>query len=352
MISRRDLLRRAALGPFGLLTLGAAEQTPGGIPSQSFQLKAQEATPDHPAHPSHGSVPPGTEVAEEQLARALAARSGPLRGLDPTAFLRRFEAGTLSRSGGQAVREFRLVAQEVRIEVAPGIEYPAWTYNDTVPGPTLRAKEGDRVRVHFENRSQTDHTVHFHGVHPANMDGVVEIVAPGGSYVYEFEARPAGLQLYHCHVVPTDLHMARGLFGAFVIDPARGRSEADEMVLISHGWDLDFDGRNELYALNGGVNFYRDNPVELASGAPVRIYLVNALEYEPVCSFHVHANFFRLNRTGQDSSPWEQADLVCLAQAERAILELSYPWPGTFMFHPHQNRFAERGAMGHFRVRG
>ena len=90
------------------------------------------------------------------------------------------------------MREYEVVAVDKQIEVAPGVFFPAWTYNGTVPGPIIRATEDDLLRVKFLNGGSHPHTIHFHGIHPANMDGVFEIVAPGDSFTYEFPARPAG----------------------------------------------------------------------------------------------------------------------------------------------------------------
>ena len=72
------------------------------------------------------------------------------------------------------VREYTLTATDKEIEVAPGVFFPAWTYNGTVPGPVLRATEGDILRVNFVNAGSHPHTIHFHGIHPTNMDGVFE----------------------------------------------------------------------------------------------------------------------------------------------------------------------------------
>ena len=130
------------------------------------------------------------------------------------------------------VREYFLTAIDKEIEIAPGLFFPAWTYNGTVPGPVIRATEGDLLRVHFGNGGSHPHTIHFHGIHPANMDGVFEIVPSGGEFTYEFEARPAGLQLYHCHSTPLKKHIHKGLYGAFIIDPKEPRPPAHELVLV------------------------------------------------------------------------------------------------------------------------
>ena len=98
--------------------------------------------------------------------------------------------------------EYTLIAQDTTVEIAPGVRVDAWTYNGTIPGPTLRATEGDRVVIHFINKTPMPHTVHLHGDHPSAEDGVFEIVPPNGTYTYDFIATPAGALMYHCHVSP------------------------------------------------------------------------------------------------------------------------------------------------------
>ena len=149
-----------------------------------------------------------------------------VNGFDPQDMLRDFDRGKTTRlPGGRVLREWELVASEQEIELAPGVTYPAWTYNGRVPGPTLRATEGDLLRIRFVNGSGHPHSIHFHGIHPASADGVPgsgpAIIAPGKSTTYEFTATPFGLHLYHCHAFPLAVHLARGLYGAFLIDPGR-----------------------------------------------------------------------------------------------------------------------------------
>ena len=113
--------------------------------------------------------------------------------------------------------EYTLIAQDTTVEIAPGVRVDAWTYNGTIPGPTLRATEGDRVVIHFINKTPMPHTVHLHGDHPSAEDGVFEIVAPNGTYTYDFIATPAGALMYHCHVSPVMQHVRMGLYGAFIV---------------------------------------------------------------------------------------------------------------------------------------
>jgi FtsP/CotA-like multicopper oxidase with cupredoxin domain len=144
-------------------------------------------------------------------------------GFDPVAMLTDWDTGVVeTMADGRSLRTFEMTAEDKEIEIAPGVYYPAWTYNGRVPGPALRAKEGDRVRINFKNNGSHPHSIHLHGIHSARMDGVPGtpgLIGPGGEFTYEFDAKPFGCHLYHCHALPLRRHMAKGMYGAFVIDP-------------------------------------------------------------------------------------------------------------------------------------
>jgi FtsP/CotA-like multicopper oxidase with cupredoxin domain len=247
------------------------------------------------------------------------------------------------------VREYTLVAEDRQIEVAKGVFFSAWTYNGTSPGPVIRATEGDLLRVTLANASSHPHTIHFHGIHPSNMDGVFEIVEPGGSYTYEFPARPYGMQLYHCHSTPLKKHIAKGLYGAFIIDPPKPRKPAQELVMVLNGFDTDGDGENNFYAVNGPAFYYAKYPIRVRRSQTVRIYLANLTEFDPINSFHLHGDFFRYYPTGS-SDQFEYTDTVMLCQGQRGIIEIDFANTGRFMFHAHQSEFTELGWMGFFDV--
>jgi FtsP/CotA-like multicopper oxidase with cupredoxin domain len=327
-LSRRDLIKVGALSTVGLAAGGSV-----------FALgeKSQAQAPVHGPGSHHDMVTPGELQAGS---------------FDPTAYLHHFDQGKVSALGnGQTLREYELVAEDREIEVAPGVFYPAWTYNGSVPGPTFRCTEGDRVRIRFLNKGSHAHSVHFHGIHPAIMDGAFEPVQPGTSYTYEFDAEPFGLQLYHCHTVPIKRHIHKGLYGVFIIDPKAGRAPANEMVMMMNAFDTNFDGENEVYAVNTVAFHYQKHPITVKLGDLVRVYLVNITEFDLLNSFHLHGNFFKLYRTGTDLERFEWTDVVSLCQGERAVLEFTYKHPGMFMFHAHQSEFAELGWSGIFNVK-
>jgi manganese oxidase len=247
------------------------------------------------------------------------------------------------------VREYRLVAQDRDIVVAEGVTFPAWTYNGTAPGPVIRATEDDLLRVNFVNAGSHPHTIHFHGIHPANMDGVFEVVPPGHSFTYEFPARPYGMHLYHCHATPLKKHIHKGLYGAFIVDPPEPRPPAQELVMVMNGFDTDADGENNVYTVNGIAFYYAKYPIRVRRSQLVRIYLANLTEFDLINSLHLHGDFFRYYPTGS-SDHFEYTDTVMLCQGERGIIEIEFANTGRFMFHAHQSEFAELGWMGFFDV--
>ena len=274
-------------------------------------------------------------------------------GFTPTELLNEFDTGTVSRdSSGRTVREYEFVTVNKEIEIAPGVFFPAWTYNGRVPGPTIRATEGDRLRISLVNASDHPHTMHFHGFHSSGMDGVPGAgeVAPGETFVYDFIAEPFGTHLYHCHSNPLKQHIHRGLYGAYVVDPKKGRPDANEMVMVMNAFDTNFDGENEIYALNTIAFGYVNEPIPIKAGELQRAHVINVTEFDPVNSLHLHANFFHLYRTGTSLTPHEFTDVISMGQAERHMIEFTYKDPGPFMFHAHQTEFVELGWMSFFEV--
>jgi FtsP/CotA-like multicopper oxidase with cupredoxin domain len=283
--------------------------------------------------------------------------SGKRIAIDPMKYLRAFSYGRVStNSAGDTsttIREFTLIASDDKImEVSPGVFYNVWTFNGTIPGPTIRATEGDLVRIHFVNNGSKPHSIHFHGIHSSEMDGVFDMVSPGGQFVYEFYAEPFGVFPYHCHMQPLEEHISHGLYGVYIVDPKnKPRPTADEMVMVMNGYDTDSDKENNFYTVNGIPYYYMHHPIQIEKGRLVRVYLVNMLEFDPINNFHLHANMYQLYRSGTSLTPNEYTDMVTMSQGERGILEFTYKYPGPYMFHAHKTEFAEKGWMGTFLVK-
>jgi manganese oxidase len=350
-ISRRGLLGGAAAAGASLPILHEL------IPHRGLHHTLDGASAS--THGDAGGTPPGSA----KMSHSGFAMDGDVdhraNGFDPSEMLRDFDWGTTRRlASGRVLREWRIDALDKEIEVAPGVHYPAWTYNGRVPGPTLRCREGELLRVHFGNGSSHPHTIHFHGIHAAFMDGMPGVgenrggglIRPGERFTYEFDAAPFGIHHYHCHASPLAAHIAKGLYGLFIVDPKDGREQADELAMVMNGFDTNFDNANEIYAVNTVGFHYQRHPIRVKRDQPVRIYLLNILEFDQINSFHIHANFFNYYPTGTSLQPAEFTDTVMQAQGQRGILELRFPYEGRFMFHAHKTEFAELGWLGFFEV--
>lgn len=158
---RRSFTRRRALG-------AAAAVAGSGVAARLSQLSppVASAAPPRRQHPlvpgsSHSGFAQGSTTVDPEV-----------NGFDPSTILRDFDWGRTKRlAGGRMLREWELVAYDKQIEIVPGVKFSAWTFNGRVPGPTLRVLEGDLLRIHFVNAGSHPHTIHFHGIHPAAMDG-------------------------------------------------------------------------------------------------------------------------------------------------------------------------------------
>jgi FtsP/CotA-like multicopper oxidase with cupredoxin domain len=328
-------------------------------------------------------------------------------------YLTHFNCGRVSQDeNGQTIREFTLIAEEnqnVTISNA-GHYFDAWTFNGTVPGPTMRMTEGDRVKINVINSesSKQTHSLHLHSIHAAEMDGVSVplssnsrghlhdvadsnytnntvtstddvyesgMILPGKSFTYEFVAQPYGVYPYHCHVNPVADHINRGLYGMMIIDPKQPREQMTEMVMTMNGYDMDYDLEgtvappsmaeirgeeereeeeerdNEIYSVNGKAFDYMDNPIPLNAGEKYRIYLLNMVEFDLINSFHLHGDMISYIPGGTQYESSQVNDVIELGQANRGIMEFDYDNPGKYMFHAHVQEFTDLGWMGLFDVR-
>jgi len=350
-----------------LLTGGLALAGGAGATRIGGQGAAQAAS--HASEPALGMHAHGQMITVGDVGT-------DINGFDPGEILTDWETGTVSQTDdGRVLRSFEVTAEDTEIEIAPSVTFPAWTFNGRVPGPSLRATEGDVLRILFRNNGSHPHSMHFHGIHSAGMDGLAGsgLINPGDEFTYEFTAKPFGCHLYHCHAFPLRAHMHKGMYGGFIIDPdpskhgeyfnvAQSRllgsaenAKWQEMIMVMNAFDTNFDGENEFYMVNSVAHHFMKHPIVIDKNRPVRVYLINATEFDPINSFHLHANFFDYYDHGTTLTPTlKTVDTIMQCQAQRGIIEFSFADhdPGMYMFHAHQSEFAELGWMSMFDVRG
>jgi FtsP/CotA-like multicopper oxidase with cupredoxin domain len=217
---------------------------------------------------------------------------------------------TLPWTMENGLKVFRLVAEPVKREFAPGMIVDCWGYNGQTPGPTIEAVEGDRVRIFVTNKLPERTSVHWHGVLlPNGMDGVAGLnqphIEPGETYVYEFTLRQHGTQMYHPHSDEM-VQMALGMVGFFVIHPRvpeQPRSDRDFAIML-HEWFVAPGTSRPNPAVMTDFNIFTFNsrvwpgtaPLVVKKGQRVRLRLGNlSMDSHPI---HLHG--YRFETTGTD----------------------------------------------------
>lgn len=247
-----------------------------------------------------------------------------------------------------ATKVFDLHAQHVQWEVLPGETIDAYAYNGMVPGPVIRATEGDTVRVNFSNDLPEATVIHFHGPKlPNGMDGVPgvtqKVVQPGETYGYEFVALPSGTFMYHTHQNSAEQE-AKGLYGIFIIDPKEPIVTYDREV-------IQVLSETSGYFLINGKAFPATEAVKAKVGERVLFRLINLGQMTH--PMHMHGHPFQIVATDGYPVPESQAltkDVVNIGPGERYDVLMKADNPGTWLFHCHilthvQNHGEEPGGM-------
>jgi nitrite reductase (NO-forming) len=320
----------AAAGMTGTVTVAGAAASPGGD--------------------SHGGPAPSTAVAADPSAPPYVLR-------DP--------AAPPLMSGN--VHDITLTVEEKVMTVAAGYQQMVWTFNGSVPGPVIRVKVGDKIRVHLKNPATNtlSHSVDFHASQVAWNDEMTSI-KPGEEKEYDWTAEYAGVWMYHCGTAPALHHIANGMYGMVIVEPAAGLPKVDkEFAIVQSEWYLGPQGQPtdltkasagapapDFVMFNGVANQYKDHPIQINTGKRVRIFLLDAGPNID-SSFHIVGTIFdtvtkegiHLVR-GNDGSWGSQA--VDLSPAQGAIIEFQAAEDGLYPMVTHAFNFVGRGALGLF----
>lgn len=269
-----------------------------------------------------------------------------------------------------AVVPVELTARHAKVKVAQGVKMKAWTFNGSVPGPVVRAEEGDTIEVTLRNGEQPHgkgghgmaHSIDFHAAQIAPNEAFRD-VAPGETHTFSFTADRPGVFMYHCGTSPILQHVGMGMYGAIVVEPAGGRPPAEEITLVQS----EFYGKLKkkkgklvpsygaiqrdlprYVAFNGMAQRYLLDPIEVPVGTPVRIYLVDAGPSLD-SAFHVVGEIF--DEVQPDGNPANQlfgVSTQLVPAGGGAVFELTFDNPGIYPFVNHSLRAADAGAVGRF----
>lgn len=289
---------------------------------------------------------------------------------------------SLVASGGRAeeplrVKEFTLTAREIPWRLASGKVVKGWAYNGRIPGPEIRVKEGDLVRITLKNELPVATTIHWHGVDvPWTMDGPPGVnqqpVKPGETFVYEFVAKPAGTRFYHTHGsggMDEALQMDMGLYGAFIVEAKdEPKYDRDYTLILSERLStlMPWEGApshplpgypmpappsgqampgmemSDTFFMNG-KSWPEAEPLKVKPGERVRVRLINAgsMSTHPM---HLRGHTFKIIAIDGNPLPTPiKRDVVPLAPGERYDIELTADNPGVWLFHCHELHHADTG---------
>jgi len=262
------------------------------------------------------------------------------------------------------VHKITLVAREQVFEVAPGVKQQMWTFNGTVPGPTLRGKIGDTFEVTLVNKGKMGHSIDFHASKVAWSDEM-RTIDPGKKLVYRFEAKHSGIFMYHCGTAPALDHIGNGMYGALIVDPPSLGKVDKELAFVQSEFYFgpqsqpgDYSkmvaGADDAIVFNGYASQYMTKPISIDPSDRVRVWVLDAGPSEN-SSFHVVGTIFDTVykegaytlRPGAENGGAQALDLQ---PAQGGFVEFTFDEAGQYLFVTHKFRNVGRGAVGMFQV--
>jgi nitrite reductase (NO-forming) len=268
------------------------------------------------------------------------------------------------------VKEFRIPIRDATVEIANGVKYKSWTFGGTVPGPVIRVREGDLVRIRLVNQASMPHSIDFHAAR-IPMNKAFRTIMPNDSLSFEFIARDPGAYLVHCGTPPVLLHLMQGMYLPIIVDPKGGwpgKVDKEFVVVQSEfyveGGDSALPGqadwkdalaRQASYVVFNGRAFqYQDHPLQVDVGDRVRLFVVNAGP-SFTSDFHIVGTVF--NKVYPDGNPahalWS-VQTWGIPAGGGAVFETVFDkdasGEGVYAFVTHAFADAARGAVGLIRV--
>ncbi|PIQ86390.1 MAG: nitrite reductase, copper-containing [Candidatus Omnitrophica bacterium CG11_big_fil_rev_8_21_14_0_20_45_26] len=264
----------------------------------------------------------------------------------------------------------RLDSVEYRDELTSGIQYDFWGYNGQVPGPFIRVREGDVVQFHLKNHkdSKNTHTVDFHSITGPCGAACVLMTEPGDESVVEAKVIGAGIFVYHCAAPPIPVHIANGLYGLILVEPAGGMPKVDREYYVMQSefyTETPVDGfapfssqrgMNEdptFVVFNGKVGALTEkNALQAKTGETVRLYVGN-IGPNLVSSFHVIGEIFdRVYREGTVQDAVHNVQTTLIPAGAASMVEFRVDVPGDFTLVDHSIFRINKGAAGTLHVEG
>lgn len=265
-----------------------------------------------------------------------------------------------------------LEATEEEGELADGVTYKFWTFNSTVPGTFIRIRVGDEVELHLKNASNSvmPHNIDLHAVNGPGGGAEATNVAPGKTAIFNFKALNPGLFVYHCAAAPVPMHIANGMYGLILVEPAGGlpkvdreyyimqsefytKGKTDEKGLQEFDQDKGVDENPSYVVFNGKKNaLMGDKMLEAKVGETVRLYVGNAGP-NLASSFHVIGEIFDRVYMEGGTKINENVQTTLIPAGGAVIVEFKVEEPGEYVLVDHSIfRAFNKGAIGKLKVTG
>lgn len=276
----------------------------------------------------------------------------------------------LAPASAAPIKEFRIPIRDATIEIAKGVTYRSWTFGGTVPGPVVRVRQGDLVRVRLVNEASMPHSIDFHAAR-IPMNRAFRTIMPRDSLSFEFVARDPGVYLVHCGTPPVLLHLMQGMYLPIIVDPKGGwgTNVGKEFIIVQsefyvQGGDSALPGqadwkealeRNASYVVFNGRAFqYQETPLQVDVGDRVRLFVVNAGP-SFTSDFHIVGTVFdRVYPDGQPGHALEGVQTYGIPAGGGAVFETVFAKDGSgegvYAFVTHAFADAAKGAVGLIRV--
>jgi nitrite reductase (NO-forming) len=258
--------------------------------------------------------------------------------------------------------QVHMTLKDMVVEVAPGVKYNTWAFDGHgAPGPIIHVREGQTVEMTLTNGGALPHSIDFHAARIA-PDVAFKDVAPGESFTFRFTADDPGVYMYHCGTKPVLAHIANGMYGAIIVQPATPLPKADkEYVLVASEWYLNGDGLESAASLdmakaratqpdwttfNGYANQYVTHPLTADPGETVRFWVVAAGPTLDT-NFHVVGTIFDRAWVNGDMTQFQKGvQTVAVPAGGGAVFDVKIDEPGIYPFVSHAFAHVDLGQVG------
>ncbi len=265
--------------------------------------------------------------------------------------------------GTTNARTLALTTSDEVIQIADGVQFQAWTFGGTVPGPVVHVKQGDTVKFTLTNQGTMPHSIDFHAAQvPPSVD--YTDVKPGESKSFDWTAEYPGVFMYHCGSPLVIAHIASGMYGAVVVDPQTPLPPAREYVLVQSEFYVTvkegdvqtvdvskaLNKQPDYVAFNGYASQYTSAPLTAKAGELVRFYIVNAGPSD-FSAFHVIGTIFQnTDADGNPANAQHGNQTVTIPPGGAYMVEFTIPTPGKYPFVTHSFADATHGAAGAIQI--